>query len=84
MSCHIPLGTLGWGAIPRLSLLPLLRGYCIKRCPPLLYVLALAMRADDPAFLMLRYSQDFREFGVAEVDKAAPILEKAAAAAAKT
>jgi hypothetical protein len=49
----------------RLTLLALLRGHFIERCPPLLYVFAFAVLADDPALLILRNSQDFREFFVA-------------------
>src|SRR6266478_1289968 len=47
------------------TLLTLLRGHRIEGCPPLLYVLALTVRTDDLALLILRDCQDFREFFVA-------------------
>src|SRR6266849_776740 len=47
------------------NLLTLLRGYCIEGSPPLLYVLAFAVGADNPALLILRDCQDFQEFFVA-------------------
>src|SRR5712692_5537829 len=43
----------------RLTLLALLRGHCVEGCPPLLHVLAFAVRADNLALLMLRECQDF-------------------------
>ena len=43
-------------------LLTLLRGDRVEGCPPLLNVLAFAVRTDDPALLVLRKCQDFREF----------------------
>src|SRR6266852_9213710 len=49
----------------RLTLLALLRGHCIEGCPPLLNVLAFAVGADNPALLILRDCQDFREFFIA-------------------
>lgn len=42
-------------------LLAFLRGHCVEGCPPLLHVLASAVRANDPAFLIFRKGQDFRE-----------------------
>src|SRR5712664_3450947 len=47
------------------SLLTLLRGHRIEGCPPLLYVLAFAVGADNLALLMLRDCQDFRELFLA-------------------
>src|SRR5271169_5002591 len=43
--------------IPEAQLLTLLRGHGIEGCPPLLHVLAFAVRADDLALLMLRKCQ---------------------------
>src|SRR5437016_12695668 len=48
-----------------LTLLALLRGYCIEGRPPLLYVLTFAVRADNPALLMIRKCQGFRELFLA-------------------
>ena len=44
------------------TLLTLLRGDRVEGCPPLLNVPAFAVRTDDPALLVLRECQDFREF----------------------
>ena len=44
------------------TLLTLLRGDRVEGCPPLLNVPAFAVRTDDPALLVLRKCQDFREF----------------------
>ena len=44
------------------TLLTLLRGDRVEGCPPLLNVLAFAVRTGDPALLVLRKCQDFREF----------------------
>jgi hypothetical protein len=44
------------------TLLTLLRGHHVEGCPPLLNVLAFAVRTDDPAVLVLRKCQGFREF----------------------
>ena len=44
------------------SLLTLLRGDRVEGCPPLLNVPAFAVRTDDPALVVLRKCQDFREF----------------------
>jgi len=44
------------------TLLTLLRGDRVEGCPPLLNVPAFAVWTDDPALLVLRKCQDFREF----------------------
>jgi len=44
------------------TLLTLLRGDRVEGCPPLLNVPAFAVRTDDPALVVLRKCQDFREF----------------------
>jgi len=44
------------------TLLTLLRSNRVEGCPPLLNVLAFAVWTDDPALLVLRKCQDFREF----------------------
>ena len=44
------------------TLLTLLRGHRVEGCPPLLNVLAFAVRTDNSAFPILRKCQDFREF----------------------
>ena len=66
---QVALGSLGLSVPDRVpcrgSLLALLRGYRIEGCPPLLNVLAFAVRTDNPALLILRDCQDFRELFVA-------------------
>src|SRR6266852_7718805 len=47
------------------TLLTLLRGHRIEGCPPLLYVLAFAVGADNLALPMLRDCQEFRELFLA-------------------
>ena len=51
------------------TLLTLLRGDRVEGCPPLLNVLAFAVWTDDPALLVLRKCQDFREFFFAGATK---------------
>ena len=51
------------------TLLTLLRGDRVEGCPPLLNVPAFAVRTDDPALLVLRKCQDFREFFFAGATK---------------
>ena len=60
-----------WSAdvIEAQTLLTLLRGDRVEGCPPLLNVPAFAVWTDDPALLVLRKCQDFREFFFAGATK---------------